>query len=49
LYLFCSASDVGKYKAEVAAAFINKRIPGVRVVAHCARIEDFGPDFYRRL
>ena len=40
--------DVGKPKAEVAAAFINKRVEGCKVTAHCNRIEDFDGNFYRR-
>jgi len=39
--------DVGRYKAEVAAEFINKRIPGTKVVAHKCPIQDFDEDFYR--
>eukprot|EP01128_Nolandella_sp_AFSM9_P004828 TRINITY_DN224_c0_g1_i1.p1 TRINITY_DN224_c0_g1~~TRINITY_DN224_c0_g1_i1.p1 ORF type:complete len:483 (+),score=102.96 TRINITY_DN224_c0_g1_i1:44-1450(+) len=39
--------DVGKAKADVAAAFINKRIPGVNVVAHFGKIQDFDEDFYQ--
>lgn len=41
-------SDVGKAKANVAAAFINARIPGVNVVPHHANIMDFDQDFYRQ-
>lgn len=40
--------DVGKYKADVAAAQINKRILGTNVVPHCCRIEDKGIDFYEQ-
>jgi len=39
--------DVGKPKAEVAARFINERVPGCRVTAHFCRIEDKDIDFYR--
>lgn len=31
--------DVGRSKAEVAAEFINKRIPGCRVVPHNCKIQ----------
>jgi len=40
--------DVGKPKAEVAAAFINKRIPGVRVKAHFGKIQDKTDEFYQK-
>jgi ubiquitin-activating enzyme E1 C len=40
--------DVGKFKAEVAAKFINKRIPGTNVVAHNCPIQDYDEDFYRQ-
>eukprot|EP01116_Phalansterium_solitarium_P017982 TRINITY_DN458_c0_g1_i2.p1 TRINITY_DN458_c0_g1~~TRINITY_DN458_c0_g1_i2.p1 ORF type:complete len:429 (+),score=2.77 TRINITY_DN458_c0_g1_i2:716-2002(+) len=38
--------DVGKSKAECAAAFINKRIPGVEVTPHFCKIQDKDDDFY---
>lgn len=41
-------NDVGKYKAEVAADFINRRIPGANVKAHNGMIQDFDEDFYRQ-
>lgn len=44
----CRLSDVGKSKAEVAAARINERIPNSRVVPHCCRIEDKDLDFYQQ-
>ncbi|KAG8181183.1 hypothetical protein JTE90_010955 [Oedothorax gibbosus] len=42
------ASDVGKPKAEVAAAAINKRIDGCNVVGHYKKIQDFDESFYRK-
>ncbi|RWS12304.1 NEDD8-activating enzyme E1 catalytic subunit-like isoform X2 [Dinothrombium tinctorium] len=39
--------DIGKSKAEVAAKFINERIPGVKVTPYFNKIQDFGEDFYR--
>ncbi|XP_067684861.1 NEDD8-activating enzyme E1 catalytic subunit-like [Haliotis asinina] len=39
--------DVGKAKAEVAADFINNRVPGCKVKAHFAKIQDYDESFYR--
>ena len=39
---------MGKSKAEVAAARVNERVPGVRVTPHHGRIEDFPADWYRQ-
>lgn len=38
--------DVGRFKAEVAAEFINKRVPGTNVTAHNMKIQDKCEDFY---
>jgi len=38
--------DVGKPKAEVAAAFINKRIPGVKVTPYFGKIQDKDEEYY---
>lgn len=38
--------DIGQPKAEVAAKFVNERIPGVNVTPHFAKIEDFDSSFY---
>ena len=40
--------DIGLSKAEVAAKFINSRIPGCKVVPHFSQIQDFDEDFYRQ-
>jgi len=45
-FLFRPA-DVGKPKAEVAARFINQRVPGCKVTPHFCKIEDKDTDFYR--
>lgn len=39
-------NDVGKAKATVAADFVNKRVPGVKVVAHISAIQDMSDKFY---
>ena len=44
------ASDVGRPKAEVAAEFVNKRVPGCNVTPYCANImktTDEQPEFYK--
>ncbi|KAG1671605.1 NEDD8-activating enzyme E1 catalytic subunit [Nymphon striatum] len=41
------ANDVGKSKAEVAAKFINSRIPGCNVTPHFKMIQDYDESFYR--
>uniref|UniRef100_A0A3Q4AC93 NEDD8-activating enzyme E1 catalytic subunit n=1 Tax=Mola mola TaxID=94237 RepID=A0A3Q4AC93_MOLML len=40
--------DVGRPKADVAADFINSRIPGCCVVPHFKKIQDLGETFYRQ-
>ena len=42
-----SVKDVGKAKAEVAAARIMERVAGVSVTPHFCRIEDKPQDWYR--
>mmetsp|Transcript_34985 Transcript_34985/g.75435 ORF Transcript_34985/g.75435 Transcript_34985/m.75435 type:complete len:448 (+) Transcript_34985:68-1411(+) len=48
-FLFRQA-DVGKPKAEVAAAVVNRRCGhlGVKVVHHVAKIQDYDETFYRK-
>ncbi len=40
--------DVGKPKANVAADFINTRIPGCNVTPHFKKIQDYDDTFYRQ-
>lgn len=40
--------DIGLSKADVAAEFINKRVPGCNVVAHFKKIQDYDESFYRQ-
>jgi NEDD8-activating enzyme E1 len=46
-FLFRQA-DVGRSKAETAAAFINQRYPWMKVIPHHGRIQDKSVDFYSR-
>ncbi|KAJ5482794.1 NEDD8-activating enzyme E1 catalytic subunit [Penicillium diatomitis] len=39
-------SDIGKPKAEVAAAFVEKRVKGVRITPFVGKIQDKDEDFY---
>jgi len=39
--------DVGRFKAEVAAEVINKRVQGCRVTPHNCKIQEFDQDFYQ--
>uniref|UniRef100_A0A671QMT4 NEDD8-activating enzyme E1 catalytic subunit n=1 Tax=Sinocyclocheilus anshuiensis TaxID=1608454 RepID=A0A671QMT4_9TELE len=42
------SKDVGRPKADVAAEFINQRVPGCNVVPHFKKIQDFDASFYRQ-
>ncbi|KAF2806632.1 uncharacterized protein BDZ99DRAFT_448049 [Mytilinidion resinicola] len=44
-FLFRHA-DVGKYKADVAARFVEKRVKGVKITPYCGKIQDKDEDYY---
>lgn len=37
---------MGKYKAEVAARFVEKRVKGVTITPYCGKIQDKDEDYY---
>jgi len=39
---------VGKPKAEVAAAFVEKRVKGVKITPYVGKIQDKDEDYYRQ-
>ncbi|CAI6272070.1 unnamed protein product [Periconia digitata] len=40
------AADVGSYKAEVAARFVEKRVKGVKITPYCGKIQDKDEEYY---
>ncbi|KAF7249948.1 NEDD8-activating enzyme E1 catalytic subunit [Varanus komodoensis] len=46
--VFYRPKDVGRPKAEVAAEFLNSRIPNCAVVPHYKKIQDLDETFYRQ-
>ena len=39
-------SDVGKYKAECAARFVEQRVKGVKINPYCGKIQDKDEEYY---
>lgn len=39
-------SDVGSYKAEVAARFVERRVEGVKITPYCGKIQDKVEEYY---
>jgi ubiquitin-activating enzyme E1 C len=39
-------ADVGRYKAEVAAEFVEKRVKGCKITPYCGKIQDKDEDYY---
>jgi ubiquitin-activating enzyme E1 C len=44
-FLFRHA-DVGSYKADVAARFVEKRVKGVKITPYCGKIQDKDEEYY---
>ncbi|KAF2739280.1 hypothetical protein EJ04DRAFT_540910 [Polyplosphaeria fusca] len=44
-FLFRQA-DVGSYKADVAAKFVEKRVKGVKITPYCGKIQDKDEEYY---
>ncbi|KAF2229187.1 putative NEDD8 activating enzyme [Viridothelium virens] len=42
------AADVGKPKASVAAAFVERRVKGVSITSHCGKIQDMDEEYYKQ-
>ncbi|PVI08179.1 hypothetical protein DM02DRAFT_608254 [Periconia macrospinosa] len=40
------ASDVGSYKATVAARFVESRVKGVKITPYCGKIQDKDEEYY---
>lgn len=40
--------DIGSYKAEIAAKFVNSRVPGCNVIAHNCEIQAKDAAFYQQ-
>ncbi|KAI9656080.1 MAG: hypothetical protein M1821_005141 [Bathelium mastoideum] len=46
-FLFRQA-DVGKPKAEVAAAFVERRVKGIHITPYCGKIQDKDEEYYKQ-
>lgn len=44
-FLFRQA-DVGKFKAETAAKFVEQRVKGCKITPYCGKIQDKDEDYY---
>lgn len=40
--------DIGKFKAKVAAEYVQKMVPDCKIIAHHNKIQDFRPNFYHK-
>jgi len=47
-YPVYNADHWSPLQAEVAAEFINRRVPGTRVVPHVCMIQDYDESFYKQ-
>lgn len=45
---YCRKHDVGKYKAEVAAEFVMKRVPGVKITSYKDPVQNYQKEFYEQ-
>jgi len=46
-FLFRS-TDIGKFKSEVAAKFVERRVKGCKINSHVGKIQDKGKEFYEQ-